>query len=132
MSKHFGAITFLVRDYDEAIDYFTTKLGFALVEDTVMRGGKRWVRVAPSGSAESCLLLAKATSPAQLASVGAQAGDRVFLFLESDDFLGDHRAMVAAGVAFAEEPRREPYGMVAVFRDLYGNKWDLLERRLPR
>jgi catechol 2,3-dioxygenase-like lactoylglutathione lyase family enzyme len=132
MSQQLGAVTFLVRDYDEAIAYFTTKLGFTLVEDTPLGGGKRWVRVAPRGSAGPALLLARATTPAQLAAVGAQAGDRVFLFLESGDFSRDHRAMVTAGVAFAEEPRSEPYGRVAVFRDLYGNKWDLLERRPGR
>lgn len=132
MPQQFGALTFLVRDYDEAIAFFTGKLGFALLEDTPMDGGKRWVRVAPPGLSAPGLLLAKATTPAQQAAVGVQAGDRVFLFLETDDFAGDYRTMVAAGVAFAEEPRHEPYGAVAVFRDLYGNKWDLLERRRPR
>lgn len=132
MSQQFGAVTFLVRDYDEAIAFFTGKLGFALLEDTLLGGDKRWVRVAPPGLPAPGLLLAKATTPAQQAAVGAQAGDRVFLFLESDDFTRDYRTMVAAGVTFAEEPRHEPYGAVAVFRDLYGNKWDLLERRRPR
>lgn len=130
MSQQLGAITFLVRDYDEAIAYFTIKLGFTLAEDTPLGGGKRWVRVVPPGSAGPALLLARATTPTQLAAIGAQAGDRVFLFLESSDFSRDYQAMVAAGVAFAEEPRSESYGRVAVFRDLYGNKWDLLERRL--
>jgi catechol 2,3-dioxygenase-like lactoylglutathione lyase family enzyme len=129
MKQHFGSVTFLVRDYDEAIAYFTGKLGFTLVEDTALGGGKRWVRVAPRGLVGTGLLLAEATTLAQQAAVGAQAGDRVFLFLQTDDFARDHGAMVAAGVEFAEEPRREPYGTVAVFRDLYGNKWDLLQLR---
>lgn len=131
MSQQLGAVTFLVRDYDEALAFFTGKLGFALVEDTPLGGGKRWVRVAPPGSAGSGLLLAKAATPEQHAAVGAQAGGRVFLFLQTDNFAGDYGAMVAAGVEFAEQPRHEQYGTVAVFRDLYGNKWDLLERR-PR
>ena len=129
MKQHLGSVTFLVRNYDEAIAFFTGKLGFALVEDTALGGGKRWVRVAPRGLAGTGLLLAEATTPAQLAAVGAQAGDRVFLFLQTDDFARDHGAMLAAGVEFAEDPRHEPYGTVAVFRDLYGNKWDLLQLR---
>ena len=131
MTQHLGSVTFLVRDYDEAIAYFTGKLGFTLVEDTALDGGKRWVRVAPRGPSGTGLLLAEATTPAQQAAVGAQAGDRVFLFLQTDDFARDHGAMVAAGVEFAEAPRHEPYGTVAVFRDLYGNKWDLLQLRRP-
>jgi catechol 2,3-dioxygenase-like lactoylglutathione lyase family enzyme len=129
MSQQIGAVTFLVRDYDEAIAYFTGKLGFALVEDTPLDGGKRWVKVAPRGATGTCLLLAKAATPEQVAAVGAQGGGRVFLFLETDDFARDYRAMLAAGVEFAERPRHEPYGAVVVFRDLYGNKWDLLEAR---
>jgi catechol 2,3-dioxygenase-like lactoylglutathione lyase family enzyme len=131
MKQHLGSVTFLVREYNEAIAFFTGKLGFALVEDTVLDGGKRWVRVAPHGLVGSGLLLAQATSVVQRATVGAQAGDRVFLFLETDDFPRDYEAMVAAGVEFAEKPRYEPYGTVAVFRDLYGNKWDLLQQRHP-
>lgn len=132
MPQQFGAITFLVRDYDEAIAFFAGKMGFALLEDTPLGGDKRWVRVAPPGSSAPVLLLAKASTPEQHAAIGVQAGGRVFLFLETDDFARDHRAMVAAGVEFAEEPRHEPYGIVAVFRDLYGNKWDLLELRRDR
>lgn len=132
MPQQFGAVTFLVREYNEAIAFFTGKLGFALVEDTPLVGDKRWVRVAPPGLSAPCLLLAKAATPEQQAAVGAQAGGRVFLFLQTDDFSRDHRAMVAAGVTFTEEPRHEPYGTVAVFRDLYGNKWDLLELRRER
>jgi catechol 2,3-dioxygenase-like lactoylglutathione lyase family enzyme len=130
MSQQLGAVTFLVRDYDEAIVFFTVKLGFKLVEDTPLGGGKRWVKVAPGGSPAPCLLLAKAATPEQQTAVGAQSGGRVFLFLETDDFARDYRAMLAAGVEFVEKPRHEPYGSVAVFRDLYGNKWDLLE--VPR
>ncbi|HEX2861912.1 MAG TPA: VOC family protein [Lacunisphaera sp.] len=132
MSQQIGAITFLVRDYDEAIGFFTTQLGFRLVEDTLLGGDKRWVRVAPRGAPAPCLLLARAATPEQQAAVGAQGGGRVFLFLETDDFARDHAAMAKAGVVFDEAPRHEPYGTVAVFRDLYGNKWDLLQPRPPR
>lgn len=121
-----GAVSLLVRDYDEAIAFYVGKLGFALTEDTDMGGGKRWVRVTPKGD-ETSLLLAKATTDAQLARVGDQAGGRVWLFLETDDFARDHMAFCEAGVRFREVPRREPYGMVAVFEDLYGNGWDLIE-----
>lgn len=125
--QRLGAVSFLVRDYDEAITFFTQRLGFHLAEDTPLGGDKRWVRVTPPGGAGPALLLAKAVTPEQAAAVGRQAGGRVFLFLETDDFSRDHRAMLAAGVIFDEAPRREAYGTVAVFRDLYGNKWDLLQ-----
>ena len=125
--QRLGAVSYLVREYDEAIAFFTQRLGFRLVEDTPLDGGKRWVRVAPPGGTGPSLLLAKAVTPEQAAAVGRQAGGRVFLFLETDDFARDHGAMLAAGVVFDEAPRREPYGRVAVFRDLYGNKWDLLQ-----
>jgi catechol 2,3-dioxygenase-like lactoylglutathione lyase family enzyme len=121
-------VTLLVRDYDEAIEYFTRKLGFALLENTSLPDGKRWVRVAPAGAAGPALLLAKAATPEQLAQVGNQTGGRVFLFLTTDDFWRDHRAMTARGVSFREAPREEDYGTVAVFEDLYGNRWDLIER----
>jgi catechol 2,3-dioxygenase-like lactoylglutathione lyase family enzyme len=121
-----GAVSLLVRDYDEAIIFYVGKLGFDLNEDTDMGGGKRWVRVTPKGG-DASLLLAKATSEAQIAAVGKQAGDRVWLFLETDDFARDHKAWTAAGVTFREAPRHEPYGVVAVFEDLYGNAWDLIE-----
>ena len=124
-----GLVTLLVRNYDEAISYFTRKLGFALLEDTELSDGKRWVRVAPQGSASPSLLLAEASTPEQAARIGDQAGGRVFLFLMTDDFRRDHGAMIARGVAFQEEPREESYGTVAVFEDLYGNKWDLIEPR---
>ena len=116
----------LVRDYDDAIGFYVGKLGFELVEDTP-RGGKRWVVVRPPGS-QCGLLLARAADDRQAAAVGAQAGGRVFLFLETDDFDADHARMLAAGVSFLEAPRREPYGSVAVFEDLYGNRWDLIQR----
>jgi catechol 2,3-dioxygenase-like lactoylglutathione lyase family enzyme len=119
-------VALLVRDYDEAIAFFTQALRFELVEDTDMGGGKRWVLVRPSG-AETALLLARAVTPEQQAAVGNQAGGRVFLFLQTDDFPRDYERMRAAGVRFAEEPRHEAYGTVAVFLDLYGNRWDLLE-----
>lgn len=121
-----GAVSLLVRDYDEAVAFYVGKLGFDLSEDTDMGGGKRWVRVTPKGG-ETSLLLAKATSEAQISAVGKQAGDRVWLFLETDDFARDHEVWTAAGVTFRETPRHEPYGVVAVFEDLYGNAWDLIE-----
>ncbi len=126
---HIGALSLLVRDYDEAIAWYRDKLGFTLVADDDLGGGKRWVLVAPPGATESRLLLARASGPEQQAAIGNQAGGRVFLFLHSDDFVRDHAAMVAAGVTFLEEPRHETYGSVAVFQDLYGNKWDLLQLR---
>lgn len=118
-------LTYLVRDYDEAIAWFTQSLGFALVEDSDLGGGKRWVLVGPSGGGVR-LLLAKAAKPEQAAHIGKQGGGRVFLFLETDDFARDHTAFTARGVHFIEEPRRETYGTVAVFEDLYGNRWDLI------
>jgi catechol 2,3-dioxygenase-like lactoylglutathione lyase family enzyme len=117
----------LVRDYDAAIAFYVEKLGFDLVKDTDQGGGKRWVVVRPPGS-DAALLLARAAGD-QAARVGDQAGGRVFLFLETDDFDRDHARMTAAGVAFLEAPRREPYGTVAVFEDLYGTRWDLIEPR---
>lgn len=121
-----GAVSLLVRDYDEAIAFYVGKLGFDLSEDTDMGGGKRWVTVTPKGG-QAALLLAKATTPEQVARVGDQAGGRVWLFLETDDFARDHAAWTAAGVTFREAPRHEPYGVVAVFEDLYGNAWDLIQ-----
>ena len=129
MRRGIQTVSLLVRDYDEAIAYFTCALGFALLEDTPLGGGKRWVRVAPPGGAGCALLLARAVGPEQTGAVGKQAGGRVFLFLETEDFDADHAALRRRGVTFLEEPRVEPYGKVAVFADLYGNKWDLLELR---
>jgi catechol 2,3-dioxygenase-like lactoylglutathione lyase family enzyme len=116
----------LVRDYDEALAFYVGKAGFELAENTDMGGGKRWVVVRPKGS-QGGLLLAKASGDPQAARVGDQAGGRVFLFLQTEDFAGDHARMSAAGVNFLETPRHEPYGSVAVFEDLYGNKWDLIQ-----
>ncbi|WP_439638384.1 VOC family protein [Nevskia sp.] len=126
-ARRLGAISYLVADYDEAIAWFTDVLGFTLIEDTPLGGGKRWVRVAADPSAGTPLLLARASDDAQRAQLGRQAGGRVFLFLETDDFAGDHARMQARGVQFREAPRHEPYGTVAVFVDLYGNPWDLLQ-----
>jgi catechol 2,3-dioxygenase-like lactoylglutathione lyase family enzyme len=119
----------LVRDYDEAIDFYVGKVGFTLTEDTDQGGGKRWVVVTPSDGGAG-LLLARATSPEQAARIGDQGGGRVMLFLETDDFAGDHARMQAAGVRFLDAPRHEPYGVVAVFEDLYGNRWDLIEPKV--
>ena len=115
----------LVRDYDEAIDFYVRKAGFDLVEDTDQGGSKRWVVVRPPGS-DAALLLARATGD-QTARIGDQAGGRVMLFLHTDDFARDHARMAAAGVRFLEAPRHEPYGSVAVWEDLYGTKWDLIQ-----
>jgi catechol 2,3-dioxygenase-like lactoylglutathione lyase family enzyme len=123
-----ATLALLVRDYDEAIAWFTRCLGFVLVEDIDMGGGKRWVTVRPSGGAGAALLLAKATGEQQ-AAIGRQAGGRVFLFLETDDFDGAYQRMTREGVTFRETPRSEPYGKVVVFEDLYGNPWDLIEPR---
>ena len=122
-------IALVVRDYDEAIAWFTGKLGFVMLEDTRLSDTKRWVRVAPSKDAAFCLLLARAANEEQSSRVGNQAGGRVFLFLHTDDFTRDHGAFVTRGVRFVEEPRHEEYGRVCVFEDLYGNRWDLVERR---
>jgi len=119
-------ITFLVHDYDEAVAFFTTKLGFFLLEDSLQPDGKHWVVVKPDGPSSTSLLLAKADTPEQKNSIGKQAAGRVFLFLHTDDFWRDYRAMQSRGVRFLEAPREEPYGTVAVFEDLYANKWDLL------
>jgi catechol 2,3-dioxygenase-like lactoylglutathione lyase family enzyme len=127
MTQTIAALALVVRDYDEAIAYYTGVLGFDLLEDTPRGGGKRWVRVAPRGGHGTVLLLAQAVNAVQRAAVGNQSGGRVFLFLHTDDFARDHTAMLARGVHFVETPRHEPYGSVAVFEDLYGNRWDLLQ-----
>lgn len=125
--RHLAAVAVLVRDYDEAIAWFSDLLGFEVVEDTPLGAGKRWVVLAQPRSGGSRLLLARAATPEQVSAVGKQAGGRVFMFLETDDIARDRRAMRAGGVRFLEEPRREHYGTVAVFLDLCGNKWDLIE-----
>jgi catechol 2,3-dioxygenase-like lactoylglutathione lyase family enzyme len=127
MPQTLAHVAFLVRDYDEALTFFTEVLGFRVVQDKPLPGGKRWLLVAPPGSQGSNLLLAEAATPEQLQQVGRQAGSRVFLFLYTDNFWRDYRLMQAANVNFLESPREEPYGTVAVFEDLYGNKWDLLQ-----
>jgi len=127
MKQHIAHIALLVRDYDEAIQFYTGKLHFTLVEDTVLSETKRWVLVAPKGSGECCLLLAKAANMEQEARIGDQMGGRVFLFLYTDNFWTDYETMVKEGVEFVREPKVETYGTVAVFKDLYGNLWDLLE-----
>ena len=123
--QQIGAVTVVVRDYDEAKAWYTGVLGFELVEDTPMGDGKHWLLVAPPGGPN--LLLARAATPEQESRIGDQTGGRVFLFLHTDDFRRDHAAMTARGVVFREAPREEAYGTVAVFEDLYGNLWDLLQ-----
>ena len=130
MTTRLAALSLLVADYDAAIAWFTQVLGFDLAQDDDLGGGKRWVKVAPPGGG-TALLLAKAVTPQQTAMIGAQGGGRVWLFLASDDFDADHAAMLARGVKFLEAPRREPSGSVAVFEDLYGNRWDLLSSETP-
>jgi len=120
-------VALVVRDYDEAIDFYCNQLHFVLVEDTYQpEQDKRWVLVAPPGSGGSSLLLARASTSRQAESIGNQTGGRVFLFLSTDDFWRDYREMLSAGIHFVREPKKAPYGTVAVFEDLYGNLWDLL------
>ena len=126
---HVAMVALVVRDYDEAIAWYRDVLGFELREDTDRGGGKRWVRMAPPGNARFNLLLAQAATPRQEAAIGDQHGGRVGFFLHTDDFARDHARLVAAGARFEEQPRHEDYGSVAVFRDLYGNRWDLIEPR---
>jgi catechol 2,3-dioxygenase-like lactoylglutathione lyase family enzyme len=129
-TRSIAHVAIVVRDYDEAIAYYSGVLGFDLIEDEARGPGKRWVLVAPSAGGTS-LLLARAANPEQVSRIGNQTGGRVFLFLHTDDFWRDHRALLAHGVHFVEQPREEEYGTVAVFEDLYGNRWDLIERRSP-
>jgi catechol 2,3-dioxygenase-like lactoylglutathione lyase family enzyme len=133
MRQHIAAVALVVPDYDEAIAFYVGRLGFTLVSDIAQGAGKRWVTVAPPGTdpatdtpTGTALLLARADGPAQAAAIGNQTGGRVFLFLRTDDFARDHAAMLAAGVVFEEAPRHETYGSVAVWRDPFGNRWDLL------
>jgi catechol 2,3-dioxygenase-like lactoylglutathione lyase family enzyme len=127
MKQRIALVAIVVADYDEAIAWYTQKLGFVLVEDTPMTPGKRWVVVKPAGDTGTALLLAKAANEQQKEAIGRQTGGRVFLFLHTDDFQRDHTIYKKRGVAFVEGPREEPYGSVAVFTDLYGNRWDLIE-----
>ena len=124
--RRLATVALVVRDYDEAVRWYVEKLGFALAEDIDLGGGKRWVTLDP-GNGGARLLLARAEGERQASRVGDQTGGRVFLFLETDDFARDHAAMLSKGISFKEEPRRESYGTVAVFTDLYGNPWDLIE-----
>lgn len=126
MSQRIGSIALLVPDYDAGLRFYVDVLGFDLLEDTQLSPSKRWVRVAPAG-AETALLLAKADTPLQQAATGSQTGRRVGFFLHTDDFVRDHKQMLERGVTFLETPRHEAYGIVAVFEDPFGNKWDLLE-----
>lgn len=128
MPQKLGYIALVVRDYDEAITWFSSKLRITLVEDTKLSETKRWVLVAPPGGETGCLLLlAKAATTEQESRIGNQTGGRIFFFLHTDDFARDYEALVQRGVKFVRPPSREDYGMVAVFEDLYGNKWDLLQ-----
>ncbi len=129
MPQHIAHITLLVADYDEAIAFYTKKLHFILIEDTKLSETKRWVIIGPKQSNGCCLLLAKAATDQQLSFVGNQAGGRVFLFLYTDDFWRDYQQMIADEIEFIREPLTETYGTVAVFKDLYGNLWDLIERK---
>ena len=127
MKQKIAHIALVVDDYDQAIEFYTKKLKFTLVEDTVLTETKRWVLVAPKGSSECCLLLAKAASEEQRTRVGNQTGGRVFLFLQTDDFNGDYKNLIDNGIVIVRPPVKESYGTVAVFQDLYGNLWDLIE-----
>jgi catechol 2,3-dioxygenase-like lactoylglutathione lyase family enzyme len=128
MDRSIAHVAIVVRDYDEAIDFYVGKLDFELVEDTYQPDqDKRWVVVRPRGTGNTSLLLARASTPDQEIFVGNQSGGRVFLFLRTDDFRRDFEALSTAGVEFVRAPRKEPYGMVAVFKDLYGNLWDLIQ-----
>jgi catechol 2,3-dioxygenase-like lactoylglutathione lyase family enzyme len=131
VNRSIACVSLVVRDYDEAIAFYTGPLGFRLVEDTRLSDSKRWVVVAPRGSGGTSLVLAKAATPRQEGRIGDQTGGRVGFFLHTDDFVRDHGAMKSRGVRFVEEPRTEPYGTVAIFEDLYGNRWDLLELNEP-
>ncbi|MCG8492772.1 MAG: VOC family protein [Sneathiellales bacterium] len=124
-----SSVALIVPDYDQAIDFYVNRLGFELLEDVTLAPGKRWVRVCPRGEAGTALLLAEASTEEQKAAIGNQTGGRVFLFLSTDDFERDHTLYLENGVCFLEEPRFEPYGTVAVFKDPFGNQWDLIEHK---
>lgn len=128
MKQYIAHIALVINDYDEAIQFYTQKLNFDLVEDTVLNETKRWVLVRPKGATECCLLLAKAVGAEQKSRIGNQTGGRVHLFLYTDDFWGDYNTMIEKEIRFIRGPEEESYGTVAVFKDLYGNLWDLIER----
>jgi lactoylglutathione lyase len=125
--QRIGYVALVVREYDEAIAFYTEKLGFELIEDTPLESEKRWVLIRPPSGSGTALLLARAATPEQAAAIGNQTGGRVFLFLHTDDFWRDFNSFTARGVQFVRPPKAEAYGTVAVFVDLYGNKWDLLQ-----
>lgn len=127
MNQHIAHIAIVVKDYDEAINFYCNQLGFELKEDTEMSATKRWVMVKPKGEGSCSLLLAKAVDEEQESRIGNQTGGRVFLFLYTDDFWRDYNNYTSKGIAFVREPKEEVYGTVAVFKDLYGNLWDLIE-----
>ncbi len=127
MDQRIAAVSVLVPEYEAGITFYCGVLGFELIEDTPLGGGKRWVLVRPPGAHGTALLLARAATDEQRARIGDQAGGRVWLFLHTDDFARDHARFAAAGVEFVREPRQEPYGTVAVFLDAFGNRWDLIE-----
>jgi catechol 2,3-dioxygenase-like lactoylglutathione lyase family enzyme len=132
MKQSIAHIALVVNDYDEAVKFYTEKLDFTLIEDTPQSETKRWVLVAPKGAEECCLLLAKGVGDEQRSRVGNQTGGRVFLFLQTDDFWRDYENMSQRGIIFVREPKTEEYGTVAVFEDLYGNLWDLVEFKKQR
>ena len=127
MNQFIAHLALVVREYDEAITFYTEKLGFHLIEDTILSESKRWVLIAPPGTGKCSLLLARAANPEQVQAIGNQTGGRVFLFLFTDNFNRDYQAMLGKGIHFVRLPAREEYGTVAVFEDLYGNLWDLIE-----
>ncbi len=131
MHQELAYIALVVKDYDEAISFYTKKLLFTLVEDTTLSDSKRWVLIRPPGSKGCCLLLAKAANESQINSVGNQTGGRVFLFLHTDDIRRDNKRMLENGIIFTREPAKENWGTVAIFLDLYGNQWDLIETNKP-
>jgi catechol 2,3-dioxygenase-like lactoylglutathione lyase family enzyme len=132
MPQTLGHIALVVRNYDDAIAFYTKVLGFELMEDTDLGGGKRWVLVAPPGSTGSSLLLAQAATPEQASRIGNQTGGRVFLFLHTDDFWRDYHGLKSRNVQFVRDPKEEEYGTVAVFADLYGNLWDLIQKKVGK
>jgi catechol 2,3-dioxygenase-like lactoylglutathione lyase family enzyme len=129
MMQTLGHVALVVRDYDEALVFFTRKLNFTVIEDTRLSEDKRWVLIAPPGSESTSVLLARAATPEQESRIGNQTGGRVFLFLHTDDFWRDYNQMSARGIRFVRDPKEEAYGTVAVFADLYGNLWDLIQRK---
>jgi catechol 2,3-dioxygenase-like lactoylglutathione lyase family enzyme len=131
MPQSIAHLTIIVRNYDEALKFYAQKLGFQLLQDTPLPDNKRWILVAPPESRGAALLLAEADTPEQSLAIGNQTGGRVFLFLHTDDFWREYKAYQSRGVSFLESPREESYGTVAVFEDLYGNKWDLLQPADP-